>query len=155
MFWSRKPKLLAPGTPAPDFSVQDHLGRTVRLADLRGQRTILYWYPKADTPGCTKESCAFRDRWPQLSGAGRIYGVSFDSPAANKAFVEKYQLPFPLLCDTTKAMSIAYGAAGGKRTLFPSRITYVIAADGTIEHAEKVADIPAHVEATVARLRGA
>jgi len=149
MFWTKR-KLLPAGTPAPDFSVQDHLGRTVRLADLKGQRVLLYWYPKADTPGCTKESCSFRDHYPQI-GAGRIYGVSFDSPAANKAFVEKYKLPFPLLCDTTKAMSIAYGAAG-KFSLFPDRVTYLIDADGRIEHAEKVRDIAAHVDAVVARL---
>jgi len=155
MFWKKKAKLLAVGSKAPDFSVTDHLGRTVTLASLAGQRTLLYWYPKADTPGCTRESCGFRDRYPQLSGAGRIYGVSFDTPAANKAFVEKYKLPFPLLCDTSKQMSIAYGAASGRFSLFPDRITYLLAADGTIEHAEKVSDIAAHVEASVARRRGA
>src|SRR6185503_20762941 len=67
MFWT-KPELLPVGTPAPDFTVQDHLGRTVRRADLLGQRTILYWFPKADTPGCTKEACGFRDHFAELIG---------------------------------------------------------------------------------------
>ena len=153
MFWTKR-KLLPVGSPAPDFTVQDHLDRTVRLADLRGRRVILYWYPKADTPGCTKEACGFRDRHAQIAGAGLIYGVSFDSPKSNKAFVDKFKLPFPLLCDTTRAMSIAYGAAG-RFSVFPDRITYVIAADGTIETAEKVGNIGTHVETAVARLRKA
>src|SRR5262245_66408833 len=105
MLWKR-PELLPAGSPAPDFRVQDHLGRTVTRADLLGQRTILYWFPKADTPGCTKEACGFRDHFAELVGAGRIYGVSFDTPERNRRFVEKYHLPFPLLCDTTRAMSI-------------------------------------------------
>ena len=152
MFW-KQPELLAVGSPAPDFSVRDHLGRTVTLADLRGQRTVLYWYPKADTPGCTKEACGFRDRHQHITDVGRIYGVSFDTPADNKAFAQKYKLPFPLLCDTTKAMSIAYGAAADASARYPDRVTYVLAADGTVESAEKVTDIAAHVDAAVAKLR--
>jgi thioredoxin-dependent peroxiredoxin len=153
MFFKKKATLLEVGSKAPDFSVPDHLGRTVRLADWQGKRVLVYWYPKADTPGCTKESCGFRDRHALISDVGLVYGVSYDSPESNKAFVEKYKLPFPLLCDTTRAMSIAWGAASGKLSLFPDRITYVVAADGTIEYAEKVSDIAAHVDAAVAHLR--
>ena len=152
MFWS-KPELLPVGSPAPDFTVQDHLGHTVRRADLLGQRTILYWFPKADTPGCTKEACGFRDHFAELVGAGRVYGVSFDTPERNRRFVEKYHLPFPLLCDTTRAMSVAYRAARGPRSWFPARITYVLGPDGRIEHAERVGNIGAHVEDSVARLK--
>ena len=149
MFWS--PTLLPVGSPAPDFSVQDHLGRTVRRADLLGQRTILYWYPKADTPGCTKEACSFRDA--QL-GAARVYGVSFDTPEKNRAFAEKFGLSFPLLCDTTREMSIAFQVVRRSWAFFPPRVTYVLAVDGTIESAERVGNIGAHVEATVKRARG-
>ena len=152
MFWN-KPELLPIGSPAPDFTVQDHLGRTVRRADLLGQRTILYWFPKADTPGCTKEACGFRDHFAELVGAGRVYGVSFDTPESNRRFVEKYHLPFPLLCDTTRTMSVAYRAARGPRSWFPARITYVLGPDGRIEHAERVGNIGAHVEDSVARLK--
>ena len=155
MFWKKKSRLLKPGDRAPDFSVQDHEGRTVKLADLKGQRVLLYWYPKADTRGCTAESCGFRDRHSQITAAGRIYGVSFDTPGENKAFAQKYQLPFPLLCDTTKAMSIAYGAAADASVQYPDRVTYVLAADGTVESAEKVADIAAHIDSAVAKLRKA
>jgi peroxiredoxin Q/BCP len=153
MFWKKKSGLLKAGDPAPDFSVQDHEGRPVRLADLKGQRVLLYWYPKADTPGCTAESCGFRDHHAQITDVGRIYGVSFDTPAENKAFAQKYKLPFPLLCDTTKAMSIAYGAAADTSAKYPDRVTYVLAADGTVESAEKVTDIAAHIDAAVAKLR--
>ncbi|HEX5010425.1 MAG TPA: peroxiredoxin [Planctomycetota bacterium] len=153
MFFKKKGGLLKAGDEAPDFSVQDHEGRTVRRADLAGQRVLLYWYPKADTPGCTAESCGFRDRYPHTTDVGRIYGVSFDTPADNKAFAQKYKLPFPLLCDTTKVMSIAYGAAADGSAKYPDRVTYVLAADGTVESAEKVTDIPAHVDAAVAKLR--
>ena len=153
MFFKKKGGLLKAGDEAPDFSVQDHEGRTVRRADLAGQRVLLYWYPKADTPGCTAESCGFRDRHALITDVGRIYGVSFDTPADNKAFAQKYKLPFPLLCDTTKAMSIAFGAAADASAKYPDRVTYVLAADGTVESAEKVTDIPAHVDAAVAKLR--
>jgi peroxiredoxin Q/BCP len=153
MFWKKKAKLLAAGAKAPDFAVQDHLGNSVTLAGLRGRRVLLYWYPKADTPGCTAESCGFRDRHAQITDVGAIYGVSFDTPAANKAFAEKYKLPFPLLCDTTKEMSLAFGACADEDAKYPDRVTYVIAADGMIESAEKVNDIAAHVDAAVARLR--
>jgi peroxiredoxin Q/BCP len=150
MFWS--PELLPVGSPAPDFSVQDHLGRSVRRADLLGHRTILYWYPKADTPGCTKEACSFRDHAAQL-GDARVYGVSFDTPEKNRAFAEKFGLGFPLLCDTTREMSIAFHVVRRRWAFFPPRVTYVLAADGTIESAERVGNIGAHVEATVARAR--
>jgi peroxiredoxin Q/BCP len=152
MFWNAPP-LLPIGSPAPDFSVQDHLGRTVRRADLLGHRTILYWYPKADTPGCTREACSFRDHAAQLGGA-RVYGVSFDTPEKNRAFAEKFGLSFPLLCDTTREMSVAFHVCKSRRAWFPRRITYVLAADGTIESAERVGNIGAHVEATVARAKG-
>ena len=153
MFWNKKGGLLKAGDKAPDFTVLDHEGRSVKLADWKGQRVLLYWYPKADTPGCTAESCGFRDRYQHITDVGRIYGVSFDTPADNKAFAQKYKLPFPLLCDTTKAMSIAYGAAADASAKHPDRVTYVLAADGTVESAEKVTDIPAHVDAAVAKLR--
>jgi len=153
MFWNKKGGLLKAGDKAPDFAVTDHDGRPVKLADWKGQRVLLYWYPKADTPGCTAESCGFRDHHSLITDVGRIYGVSFDTPADNKAFAQKYKLPFPLLCDTTKAMSMSYGAAADASAKYPDRVTYVIAADGTVESAEKVTDIAAHVDAAVAKLR--
>ncbi len=154
-FFSKKPKLLKPGTPAPDFAVQDHAGKTVRLADLRGKRVLLWFYPKADTPGCTIEGKGLRDRASQLAGDQLILGVSFDTVKDNCAFAEKFGFPYRLLCDTKREIGLAYGACTSADARHPERITYVIDKDGVIEWAEKVTDIEAHVHAAIAHLSDA
>lgn len=106
---------LEPGTPAPDFSLVDQDGTTVRLADLSGQRTILYFYPAAMTPGCTTQACDFRDSIGSLEGAGyRVVGVSRDEPAKLAEFRERDGLAFTLLSDPDHTVHSAYGVWGEK-----------------------------------------
>jgi peroxiredoxin Q/BCP len=146
---------LAPGDAAPDFTLPDADGHEVSLASLRGQRVIIYFYPAAMTPGCTKQACDFRDSQADLSGAGfTVLGISPDSPAKLAKFREKESLTFPLLSDTGRHVLQAYGAYGekmmyGKKSVGVIRSTFVIDTDG------KVAEARYGVKATghVARLR--
>jgi len=99
------------GKPAPDFDLPDQQGKQHRLADYRGKWLVLYFYPKDDTPGCTKEACAFRDDLNQLTELGaQVVGVSVDDSESHAAFAKKYNLPFPLLADKTTATAARYGA---------------------------------------------
>jgi len=131
---------LKPGDPAPDFASQTSDGSTVKLADLRGQPIVLYFYPKDDTPGCTQEACAFRDIYPQIRKKGAIVlGVSVDSLKSHKKFTEKFQLPFPLLADEGKQVVTAYGVWGekvfmGRKYQGTQRVTFLIGADGRIKN---------------------
>jgi thioredoxin-dependent peroxiredoxin len=134
-------KRLAPGDLAPDFTLPDADGNQVTLSGLRGQRVIIYFYPAAMTPGCTKESCDFRDSRADLSGAGiTVLGISPDQPAKLVKFRDKEGLTFPLLSDPSRDVLRAYGAYGekklyGKTTVGVIRSTFVIGADGTVEKA--------------------
>ncbi len=122
---------LTPGTVAPAFQTIDSQGRPVSLADFAGKRVILYFYPKDDTPGCTKEACGFRDRYETYQEKDLVVlGVSRDDQASHQAFREKYQLPFPLLVDTDGAITKAYDVDGGG---YSKRVTYVISPQGQIE----------------------
>jgi peroxiredoxin Q/BCP len=125
--------VLPVGSPAPTFSAADQAGKPVALADLRGQPVVLYFYPKDDTPGCTKEACSFRDAWSPLQKAGVVVlGVSEQDAASHTAFAEKYHLPFQLLVDDNGAIAAAYHVPV---TLgFAKRITYLIGKDGNIAH---------------------
>ena len=110
--------MLSAGDPAPDFSLQDQDGTTHTLADYAGRQLLIYFYPRADTPGCTKQSCSVRDHAADLAAKGiAAVGVSPDGAAAQKRFDGKFSLGFPLLCDTERAMIDAYGA-WGERTVF-------------------------------------
>jgi len=146
---------LAPGDQAPDFTLLDADGREVRLSALRGQRVIIYFYPAAMTPGCTKEACDFRDSRQDLSDAGfAVLGISPDSPAKLAKFREREGLTFPLLSDPDRTVHEAYGAYGekmlyGKKTVGVIRSTFVVGADGAIEHAYYGVKATGHV----ARLR--
>ena len=123
---------LVPGDPAPDFTLPDSTGRPTALADFRGRKVVLYFYPAAMTPGCTTEACDFRDSLNSLAGAGyQVIGVSKDEPAAIAQFAEQESLNFPLLSDPTLEVHKAYGAFGekslyGKRVEGTIRSTFVI-----------------------------
>jgi peroxiredoxin Q/BCP len=131
--------LLAAGDPAPSISGSDQFGKPVSLEDYRGKKVVLYFYPKDDTPGCTKEACAFRDNFPNFQKAGvAVLGVSIDSGAKHSGFAEKYQLPFRLVADEEKSIVAAYGVWGmkefmGKEYMGTNRVTYLIDEQGVIE----------------------
>ncbi|AFY71016.1 alkyl hydroperoxide reductase/ Thiol specific antioxidant/ Mal allergen [Thalassoporum mexicanum PCC 7367] len=130
---------LNPGDPAPDFTLQDTAGNTVTLSELRGKRVVLYFYPKDDTPGCTKEACGFRDNYATYQDKDMlVYGISKDDAKSHAKFTDKYQLPFPLLCDTDTTVAKAYESYGlkkfmGKEFEGTFRHTFVIDPEGKIE----------------------
>jgi peroxiredoxin Q/BCP len=129
--------LLKAGQIAPPFSTQMVTGdqqAAVSLSDFHGRKVILYFYPKDETPGCTKEACAFRDGYSRFSNAGlTVLGCSVDSADAHKQFIRKYSLPFSLLLDPDKKIATAYGAANGIPVLgLDRRITYVIDENGNV-----------------------
>lgn len=123
---------LSVGAPAPNFTAVDTNGNTVSLADFRGKTVILYFYPKDDTPGCTKQACSFRDHYEDYQTKNiAVLGVSADDQSSHQAFTEKYSLPFPLLVDTDRSIIQAYDVDGGG---YAKRVTYVIDENGTISH---------------------
>lgn len=141
------------GDPAPDFTLPDQSGEALSLAALKGQRVVIYFYPKDDTPGCTKEACNFRDRWSAFETHGiRVLGISKDGAASHGKFVAKYDLPFTLLTDAEPCpVAEAYGSYGlkkfmGKEYMGMMRHTFVVDAEGKLERiylkvkAEEMAD---------------
>jgi peroxiredoxin Q/BCP len=129
---------LKEGDPAPKFSAATNGGGTLSLAELRGKNVVLYFYPKDNTPGCTKEACAFRDQFAELKQAGAVVlGVSTDPVKAHDKFVEKFKLPFPLLADVDQKIVKAYGVWGektfmGRKYMGTNRVTFLIGPDGRI-----------------------
>ncbi|MEB3266728.1 MAG: thioredoxin-dependent thiol peroxidase [Cyanobacteriota bacterium] len=128
------------GDPAPEFSLPDQTGANVSLSGLRGQRVVIYFYPKDDTPGCTKEACNFRDRWAAFEQHGiKVLGISKDAAGSHARFIEKYTLPFTLLTDAEPCpVATAYESYGpktfmGKDYVGMSRHTFVVDADGNLE----------------------
>ncbi|HVI10720.1 MAG TPA: thioredoxin-dependent thiol peroxidase [Candidatus Binatia bacterium] len=125
---------------APDFTLQDENGNEVSLKSLRGKSIVLYFYPRADTPGCTVEACEFRDSYKRMQKTGAVLlGVSPDTPKAQKKFQEKFELPFPLLADADKKIADVYGVLKeknmyGKKVMGIVRTTFIIGPDGKIEH---------------------
>ena len=121
---------LAVGSDAPTFTVKDTNGNTVSLSDFKGKTVVLYFYPKDDTPGCTKQACSFRDAIDQYKSKDIvILGVSADDEVSHQAFAQKYNLNFPLLADTDKSLIQAYDVDGGG---YAKRVTYVIDGNGKI-----------------------
>lgn len=130
------------GKKAPDFCLPvaggDYGdGATVKLADLKGKKAVLYFYPKDDTPGCTTQACGIRDAWGELAGKARVFGISVDPVAKHKKFIAKYDLPFPLLSDEEQAMVQAYGvwvekSMYGKTYFGTERTTFVLDEAGKI-----------------------
>ena len=142
---------LDPGTKAPSFTLEDYTGQQYSLADYAGHKVILYFYPKASTPGCTKEACDFRDNLASLKSLGYIVlGVSPDKPAALEKFTAKESLTFPLLSDADHAVALAYGAWGEKKNYGKVyegliRSTFVINEQGIIELAQYNVRATGHV----------
>lgn len=130
---------LEPGDKAPDFSAKDHNGNDISLSTFKGKKLVLYFYPKDDTPGCTAEACSFRDEYAQLREQGfEILGVSADDEKKHNKFVDKYDLPFPLIPDTDKEIINAYGVWGLKKFMGREydgihRETFVIDENGKID----------------------
>jgi len=127
------------GSVAPNFAAKDENGATVRLKDLRGQKVVLYFYPKDDTPGCTKEACSFRDAFADFKKRDiKVLGVSKDSEASHKKFAAKYKLPFTLLADPDHSIADAYGVYGekkfmGRTYLGVKRVTFLIDEKGKVK----------------------
>jgi thioredoxin-dependent peroxiredoxin len=145
--------LLAVGAPAPNFQVKTDNDITVTLSDFAGKTVVLWFYPKADTPGCTREGCGFRDRQEAFTAKNvQILGVSFDTVAENRAFAEKFNFPFPLLCDTNREIGLAYGACDSAEARSAKRISYVIAPDGRIQQVYAKVDTATHPEDILATL---
>lgn len=139
---------LAVGTDAPAFTVKDTNGETVSLSDFAGKTVVLYFYPKDDTPGCTKQACSFRDANVNYQGKDIVVlGVSADDQAAHQAFTQKYDLNFPLLADTEKAMIKAYDVDGGG---YAKRVTYVIDGNGKIIHVDASVNTSSHASDVLA-----
>jgi thioredoxin-dependent peroxiredoxin len=146
--------MIKEGKAAPDFTATNTNGETIRLKDLRGKKVVLYFYPKDDTPGCTKEACSFRDAFAEFKKQDiEVIGVSTDSEASHKKFTTKYKLPFTLLADTDHAIADAYGVYGekkfmGRTYMGVKRMTFLIDEKGKVrkvfekvkpeEHAQEV-----------------
>ena len=149
---------LKPGDLAPDFSLSDGEGNIVNLSDLKGKRVILYFYPRDNTPGCTKEACGFRDTYDQYQEKDVvILGVSTDDAKAHTKFATKHNLPFPLLTDAEGVMATQYESYGlkkfmGKEYMGISRTTFIIGVDGTIEKIYKKVKPEPHAEQVLADL---
>lgn len=148
------------GKAAPRFELDDGAGRRVSLADYAGKDVVLYFYPRDDTPGCTKEACGFRDSWKELQKLGVVVlGVSPDSGESHEKFRAKYRLPFPLLSDPDKTVMKKYGAFGekvlyGKKTLGVIRSTVWIGPDGKVrKHWARVPKAETHPEKVLEALR--
>jgi peroxiredoxin Q/BCP len=125
------PNLPQQGEILPDLELTTESGKHVGTGELTGQKTVLYFYPQDDTPGCTKEACAFRDRMEDYTEAGiQVYGVSLDSPESHREFREKYDLNFPLLTDEGGRAAETLGVLGDRG--MARRVTFLLAPDGTI-----------------------
>ena len=147
---------LTVGSPAPGFTLPGRSGASVSLADFGGKHVLVYFYPKDDTPGCTKEACSLRDGWSELQSAGvTVLGISPDDAASHNAFAAKYSLPFELLTDADHAVHEAYGVWGkrpwGMGTL---RKSFLVGPDGAILHVFAKVDVEHHAAQVLAAFRG-
>ena len=151
--------MLDVGDKAPVFTLEDQSGKTVKLSDFKGKTVVLYFYPKDDTPGCTREACAFRDEQSALKKAGAVVlGVSPDSGASHAKFAGKYKLSFPLLADTDHAVSEKYGAWGekslyGRKFMGITRSTFLIDASGKVARVWPKVKVDGHVDQVLEAIR--
>ena len=141
---------LAVGAVAPAFTTKDTNGNTVSLSDFAGKTVVLYFYPKDDTPGCTKQACSFRDAQSEYTSKGIVVlGVSADDEAGHQAFTNKYNLNFPLLADTNKSIITAYDVDGGG---YAKRVTYIIDGNGKIIDVDASVNTSTHASDVLAKL---
>ena len=148
------------GKAAPEFTLQDTDGNEVALKDQRGKHVVVYFYPKDDTPGCTKEACGFRDLWGDIEGTGTVvFGISPDGAASHRKFVDKYELPFTLLSDPDREVMATYGAYGekmmyGRKVMGVIRSTVLIDPDGkVVRHWRRVARAADHPQKVLEALQ--
>jgi peroxiredoxin Q/BCP len=144
--------MLKEGGQAPDFTVRDTDGNEVRLSELRGRKVVLYFYPKDDTPGCTKQACSIRDAYSEFEERGiKVLGVSLDDQASHRKFADKYELPFTLLADTDHAVADAYGVYGekefmGKKYMGVDRKTFLIDEQGRVKKVFNKVNVEEHAD---------
>ena len=158
-FFMSKPALhsQAPDFTAPVIGGGYKAGDTLSLSQLHGQKVVLYFYPKDDTPGCTKQACALRDGWQRISAKARVFGISVDSVKSHAKFITKYVLPFPLIADDDHRIVNAYGvwvekSMYGKTYMGTERSTFVIGKDGKIAAIFEKVKPDEHLEAVLAAL---
>ena len=155
------PVTLAKGDQAPDFQLADQDGNIHKLADYAGQTLVLYFYPRDDTPGCTKQACSLRDDLVDINAEGAmVLGVSTDTADSHQKFRDKYELNFPLLVDTEAEVATRYGAWGektlyGRKSIGMTRATFVIGADGVLTKVWKRTKAADHGRAVLKALRTA
>lgn len=151
-------EFIEPGKKAPAFTLVSDQGEKVKLADLAGSPVVLYFYPKDDTPGCTKEACNFRDRLDEIQQHGaKVFGVSPDDAKSHQKFRDKYSLNFPLLIDTDHKVAEKYGAwreknMYGKKTMGIQRSTYLIGPDGKVAKVWKKVSVDGHDDQVIEAL---
>ena len=144
--------MIKEGEAAPDFEARDAEGNKVKLSDLRGQKVVLYFYPKDDTPGCTKEACSFRDSFAEFGRRGiKVLGVSLDDEGSHRKFADKYKLPFTLLADTDHAVADRYGVYGekqfaGRKYMGVDRKTFLIDERGRVVRVFDKVDVERHAD---------
>ena len=144
--------MLKEGDVAPDFTSKDQDGNPVKLSDYKGKKVVLYFYPKDDTPGCTKEACSFRDADDVFNAKGiKVFGVSTDDEKSHQKFKSKFQLPFDLLADTDKNIVESYGVWGeksmyGKKYMGTMRKTFLIGEDGKIAKVFDKVNVEQHAD---------
>jgi peroxiredoxin Q/BCP len=141
---------LSVGTDAPAFTAKDTNGNTISLSDFAGKTVVLYFYPKDDTPGCTKQACSFRDSQAEYKDKDVVVlGVSADDEVSHQAFTNKYNLNFPLLADTQKSIITAYDVDGGG---YAKRVTYIIDGNGKIIDVDAAVNTSTHASDVLAKL---
>lgn len=144
--------MLKEGEKAPDFTAKNQDGEEVKLSDFKGEKVVLYFYPKDDTPGCTKQACSLRDSFPKLKENNiTVLGVSTDDEKSHRKFIEKYDLPFTLLADTDKEIVNKYGVYGeknmyGRKYMGTNRTTFLIDEDGNIAKIMKKVKVSEHAD---------
>jgi thioredoxin-dependent peroxiredoxin len=157
-------KELQPGDKAPPFHATAvggtyGWGETVRLGDFKGRTVVLYFYPKDDTPGCTRQACSLRDAWQHFTGKAVVFGVSIDSVKSHTKFVTKYSLPFPLISDEEKKIVEAYGvwvekSMYGRKYMGTERSTFIIGPDAKIKAIFRKVKPEEHVDQVLAAVEG-
>jgi thioredoxin-dependent peroxiredoxin len=146
--------VLVEGDPAPDFTLESDAGELVTLSSLRGRPVVLYFYPKDDTPGCTRQACGIRDAWSEFQRAGaEVFGISADTQASHEKFKSKYSLPFTLLADPKHELGEPYGVAREGKNSY-ERSTFVIDADGNVVRVMRRVNPDRHADEVLAALAG-